>query len=204
VLFNYYDQNWDQILIAAEEALELSIAEGYALWHACAALYKSMAHFALDPHKEDPSVVIESAQLFRTTSALVTDPSTSTIVMAALLQSGCLDEALAESEQATSVAEQGHVRVMVPAIHLQRGELLAARGQHQEADQAFQCALAAARSQASIPLELRALTALLNHRHRSGAQPEMEQELRQVLNNIQPNLRSSDISAAQSLLARLA
>jgi len=201
--FNYYDQNWDQMLIAAEEALELSMAEGYALWHACAALYKSMAHLALDSRNADPSTVIESAQLFRTTASLVTDPSTSTMIMAALLQSGCLDDALAESEQGVCSAEQGHVRVMVSEIHRQRGELLAARGQHQEAEQAFQRALESARMQAAIPLELRALTSLLNHRTRSGAQPDMDVELRQVLNKIQPTARSFDVPAAHSLLASL-
>ena len=202
--FHYYDQNWNVVLAAASEALAISMAEGYSLWHACASLYKAASELALNPHKTNPSLVVEAAMLFRETGSLVTDPSTTTIIMTAHAQEGKLDDAIAQSERGLSSAREGHVKVVVSEIYRQRGELLAAHGRHQEADQAFQNALDAARAQAAISLELRALISLMKHRHPSGIQPEVEGEMRQILNKIQPASQSLDMSAAHSLLARLA
>ena len=203
--FHYYDRNWQQILVASEEALRLSIAEGYALWHACADMYRAMARLALEPSASRTAAVLEDAQLFRQTASLVTDPSTATIIMAALQQSGRLEEALAESEWGASTAERGQVRVMVPEIFRCRGDVLAALGRAEEADQAYQRAVHCAREQAAASLEVRALTSLLRHRRQRKILPGVETtDLRQLLDRLPSDALSPDVHQARSLLAQAA
>jgi len=159
-----YSSDYDRILTASQELLALSTSEGYALWHAVAELYKTSAKLSLNLDNGMSNAVLVQAQVLRQTGAFVTDPSTSLHSAKALRHTNRLEEALAECDQALKTAQRGDVMVMVPDVYRMKGDVLADLDRIDEADQAYWKAVQHAREQGAIPLELRALIALLNHR----------------------------------------
>ncbi len=202
--FSYYDRDWSRLLATAQEVHSLSIAEGFAMWQACASMYRSQALLALDPAQGDAAQVIETAVLFRQTGSLVTDASITCIITSALLHLGEMDQALAETVSGLNTVQRGQVRVMAPEILRLRGDVHAARGHWDDADLAYQDAVHAARDQKALSLELRALTSWL--RHRSTAQAStaaIQTEMRQLLELLQAEALRPDPTAARQLLAEL-
>jgi tetratricopeptide (TPR) repeat protein len=201
---SYYDRDWPRLLVMAQEVHSLSITEGFAMWQACALMYRSLALLALDPIQGDASQVIESAVLFRQTGSLVTDASTTCIITSALLHLGQLEQALAETVSGLNTAKRGEIRVMVPEILRLRGDVYGAHGQWHEADLAYQDAVQAARDQRALSLELRALTSWLRHRSTAQASTSaIQAELCQLLDQLQAEAPRPDPTAARELLAEL-
>ncbi|MFN9622319.1 MAG: ATP-binding protein [Cyanobacteriota bacterium] len=186
--FYYYSQEWELIFYAAQEALQLSFEEGYALWHACANMYKTMAIDEMESSIEGINEVLEHAQLYRQTGSLVTDPSTATIIMRVLLRLGRLEDALEESNLALSSAMAGEVKVMVPEIYRCRGDVLSALGRFEEADLAYCQAVKSARAQSAASLELTALESLALHRRKHGNYADIELELQALFERLKPGL----------------
>jgi class 3 adenylate cyclase/tetratricopeptide (TPR) repeat protein len=202
--FCYYDRDWSRLLATAQEVHSLSISEGFAMWQACASMYRSQALLALDPAHGDGAQVVEAAVLFRQTGSLVTTASITCIITSAWLHMGQTDQALAETVSGFNTAELGEVRVMAPEILRLRGDVYGARGQWDQADLAYQHAVQAARDQGAVSLELRALTSWLRHRSRADASRSgIQSALRQLLDQLQAEASRPDPTAARQLLAAL-
>jgi class 3 adenylate cyclase/tetratricopeptide (TPR) repeat protein len=161
-LFYYFDQNWLAIIDVSDEVMELSSCEGFALWHTCGRMYKAAAVLALEENNDNIDEVLASADLFRQTGTMVSDPSTSTIVIAAYRRAGRLKEALAESIHSVEKAAKGEVGVMVSEILRCQSEILYELRRYEEAEQAIRQAIKLASVQSARPLILRAQSTLLN------------------------------------------
>ena len=199
----FYAHDWDQILDASQELLALSMHEGYALWHAVAELYRSSSMLNLDPDEAKANAVLMHAHVMRQTGALVTDPSTSVHVMTALRFTGRLDDALDESDQALASARRGDVLVMVPEVLRGKGDVLAELGRADEADYAYENAVLNARAQGAVPLQLRALTAILKHRQRDDFSLVIRNEVQELLHRCQMDPASKDVIVARAVLSSL-
>jgi tetratricopeptide (TPR) repeat protein len=200
--YNYASDN-DRILMASQELLGLSICEGYALWHAVAELYTTVATLSLDPDNGKANAVLVQAKVLRQTGALVTDPSTSVLCAKVLRHTSRLEEALAECDQALNTAQRGDVMVMVPDIYRMKGDVLADLGRIYEADQAYLKAVHHAHEQQAIPLELRALTALLKHRQLNHGSLENKADLQSLINRSPMDPAAQEMVTAQCVLAAL-
>jgi class 3 adenylate cyclase/tetratricopeptide (TPR) repeat protein len=163
-LFYYFDQNWMAIIDVSDEVMELSSCEGFALWHTCGRMYKAIAGLALEKGDYNIAEVLASADLFRQTGTMVSDPSTSTVVIAAYRKAGRLEEALAESMHSVARAEAGEIGVMVPEVLRCRGEILHELERYEEAEQSFSQAIQWATNQSASTLLLRARTSQFNKR----------------------------------------
>jgi len=200
----YYTRDWERLFTAANEAVELSIAEGFAMWRVHTGMYRAYALLELGSNKADPSEVIEYAQLFRQTNSLVTDASTSSILISALCQLGLHKDALEESISSFQIAKNGQVRVMVPEVLRLRGDILDNLGRVDEADLAYQQSVLAARDQGAYSLELRSLNSLLNHRLLHGGDLSIHSDLRKAELRIQGKSDTPDRVTARNLIAAIA
>lgn len=202
--FFNYSSDHERILMASQELLTLSTREGYALWHAVADLYKTAAILGLDPDNGKANAVLMQVQVMRQTGALVTDPSTSVLCAKALRHIHRLEEALAECDQALNTARRGEVMVMVPDVYRMKGDVLADLGRTDEADHSYSKAVQHARDQGAVPLELRALIALLNHRQLNHGSVESKEELQLLVEKSAMDPESQEMVTARWLLSALA
>ena len=199
--FSFYDQNWIDIKSAAREAVELSIAEGFAMWHVCAAMYAAYAELVLEPLQSNAYKVIEYANLFRQTGSMVTDCSTTCILISTLKHLQLYPEALMESESGIKTAERGQLGVMKPEILRLRGTIFSALGEMEAADKAYQQALDLSREQGALSLELRCLSSLLAHRRSLHQDLEaVNIDLRRILDCLESQEGRSEIKYARDLL----
>jgi class 3 adenylate cyclase/tetratricopeptide (TPR) repeat protein len=201
--FFNYSSDYDRILKASQELLALSIREGYALWHAVADLYKTAALLSLNPDNGKANAVLTQVQVMRQTGAMVTDPSTSVLSAKALRHTNRLEDALAECDQALNTARRGDVKVMVPDVYRMKGDVLADLGRAEEADHAYCKAVEHAREQEAVPLELRALIALLNHRQLNYGSLESKADLQLLVEHSAMDPASQEMVTARWLLSAL-
>ena len=108
-----------------------------------------------------------------------------------------------ESDQALASARRGDVLVMVPEVLRGKGDVLAELGRADEADYAYENAVLNARAQGAVPLQLRALTALLKHRQRDDFSLVIRNEVQELLHRCQMDPASKDVIAARGVLSSL-
>ncbi len=199
-LFYFYEYNWQDMLNASAQALEICRAEGYAFWRAHAELYHSAALLRLGQGASTPEDVLKNAHIFRQTLAFVADASTCCLITDAHRRLGRFDEALAETEIGLATARCGQIRVMVPEILRCRGDVLVELGNDSEADLAYQQAVEEARDQGALSLQLRALTSLICHRRQNNEATGLHDELRWLVGKIQTEPTTPDLLSARELL----
>jgi hypothetical protein len=67
MFFSLYDRNWQKLFEYAEEAYDLSQAEGFAMWTANAGMHRGRARVELGQKKRGVAEVLEWGALFRQT-----------------------------------------------------------------------------------------------------------------------------------------
>lgn len=199
--FWFYDRNWQQLYSVADELLELASEEGFYLWRADAGLHRARAALELHGAASRAGDLLEWSELFRQTRADVIVGSTTCLVAHELHRLGASQQALDECLAGEERALRKHVRVMVPEILRQRGDIHRDLASHQQADQSYLQAVASARSQGARSLELRALTSLQAHRTALGEGASVAGELRQLLERIEAHPERPDLVAARAVLA---
>ncbi len=213
MMFTLYDRDWARLFELAEQVDELARAEGFALWVACAGLYRGRARIGLGQVERGVAEVLEWGALFRQTGSGCIDGSTTGMHSEALHLAGRSDEALAVSADGERRAAAGEVGVMVPDIHRIRGGILRALGRREDAERAVAQAVASARAQGALSLELRALTDRLELRldepvghsgsdSDSGGCRAAADDLRRVLAAMPCSADRPDLVAARAVLAR--
>ena len=199
--FWFYDRNWQQLYSAADELLELASEEGFYLWRADAGLHRARAALELHGPASHAGDLLEWSELFRQTRADVIAASTTCLIAHELHRQGSSQQALEECLAGEERALRKHVRVMVPEILRQSGDIHRDLANHRQADQTYRAAVAAARSQGARSLELRALTSLQAHRIALGEGESVAPELQQVLAQIVAHHDRADLVAARAVLA---
>jgi predicted ATPase len=117
-------------------------------------------------------------------------------------KSGRLDQALAEVDEALSIAERTNSRCYEAELHRIRGEVLLARSPDDEgtAEACFRRSIEVARSQAARSWELRGGMSLGKLRHRQGRTGEAEQILSQIYQRFTQGFETPDLRDARALL----
>ena len=208
MFFCFYNQDWAALLAVAEELWQLANFESFDMWRANAGMHRARARLELQGSPQaaeaDRGELLESMEFYRQTGSGLLDGSTTCLISEALHGQGRSEQALRESLCGEQRAQQGEGKVLLPEILRTRGTILKDLGRCQEADHAYGRAVAAARSQGALSLQLRALNALLAHRlEHAGARPLLP-ELQRTLAAVDAVAASPDLPLARHLLAKLA
>jgi len=204
MFFSLYDRDWKRLFAFADEVHDLSRAEGFAMWIACAGMHRGRARMGLGEMDAGAAEVLEWGALFRQTGQRVIEGSTASMISEALHWTGRSEEALVVSREGERHADRGLVRVMEPEIYRTRGDILRDLDRLDQADQAYREALACARAQGARSLELRALTSLLDLRLSRGRQPnDLPAKLRRTMAAMACQPDRPDLMSARELLARV-
>jgi len=203
--FSDWDRDWRSALKYADEVYDLSRAEGFAMWVAAAGMYRARARIGLGLGRvhDEVAKVLEWAALFRQTGFRVIEGSTTSMISEALHLAGRSEEALAVIGEGLRRAEAGFVRLLMPEVHRTRGNILRDLGRSDEADATYSDAVACARAQGAISLELRALTSLLELRLSCGRPGDLPAELGRVMSAMACAPDRPDLVAARELLSRV-
>jgi hypothetical protein len=203
MFFSLYDRDWKRLFAFSDETYDLSQAEGFAMWTANAGMHRGRARVGLGEVNAGVADVLEWGALFRQTGSGILEGSVTSMVSEALHLAGRSDEALAVSAEGERRAEPGLVRVMMPEIFRTRGDIFRDLERFDEADAAYRCAVACARTQGARSLELRALTSLLDLRLAREEPSDAPAELRRVANAMADQRDRPDLAAARAMLARV-
>ncbi len=207
MMFTLYDRAWVRMRETAEEVYALSRAEGFAMWTANSGMHRGRARLALGDEVHGSAEVLEWADLFMQTGAAgVSEGSFTSMVSEVLHLGGQSEQGLLVSAAGEQRAKAGHVRVMEPEIYRVRGNILRDLKRPAEAALAYRRAVDSAREQGALSLELRALTAALEHHVHEGApaeRPALIEELSEALTRMRSDPNRPDLRAARELLLRV-
>ena len=203
MFFSLYDRDWTRLNEFAEETYDLSRAEGFAMWVACAGMHRGRARVGLNQVEAGLAEVIEWSALFRDMGGGIMEGSTTSMESEALHMSRRSDEALIVSADGERRAEAGMVRIMEPEIYRTRGDILRDLNRLDDAEVAYRRAVSCARAQGAVSLELRGLTSLLDLQATRGATGELSAELRAALAGMVCHPDRPDLVGARELLARV-
>jgi tetratricopeptide (TPR) repeat protein len=203
MFFSLYDRHWKRLFAFADEVYDLSQAEGFAMWTANAGMHRGRARIGLGQVDKGVAEVLEWGALFRQTGSGCIEGSVTSMVSEALHMAGRSEEALVVSTEGERRADTGLVRVMVPEIYRIRGNILRDLDRLDQADEAYRLAVACARAQGAVSLEIRALTSLLDFRLSRGQLGDLPAELGRAMVALPDQQDRPDFISARNLLARI-
>jgi hypothetical protein len=203
MFFSLYDRDWSRVYSFADEAYNLSQAEGFAMWAANAGMHRARARIGLGQVSAGVAEVLEWGELFRQTGSGILEGSVTSMISEALHMAGRSEEALVVSVEGERRAEKGCVRAMEPEIYRTRGNILRELDRLEEAEGAYRRAVDCARAQGARSLELRALTSLLEMRLALGLPGDLAAELEGVIVTWECMSDRPDFIAAHNVLSRV-
>jgi len=202
MFFTLYDRDWARMHAFAEECYDLSRAEGFAMWVANSGMHRGRARIGLGQTEAGIAEVLEWSALFRQTGSGIVEGSITSMACEALHLAGRPEEALVVSAEGERRALDGMVRVMAPEIHRTRARVLAALDRRAEAAHELERAVANAREQGALSLELRALTDQLALHLGDAAADGIATELQRALAGMTCDPQRPDLVQAREGLQR--
>jgi tetratricopeptide (TPR) repeat protein len=202
--FTFYDRDWKRLFALADATYNLSQAEGFVMWTACAGMQRGRARIGLGNVDAGVAEVLEWGALFQQTgSSGIWEGSFTSMISEALHLAGRSQEALIASAEGQRRAESGLVQMGKPEIFRTRGDILRDLGRLDQADEAYCLTMTCARDQGALALELRALNSLLDLRFSRGQVGDLPAELRRATELLPCQLDRPDVITARDLLARI-
>jgi adenylate cyclase len=188
----------------AEEGARIASRHGFAYWEAWAGILRGWAMVRLRMADAGLAALRQGIDMYRATGAQLFLPYSLALLAEVYRDAGSADEALRALEQATDDARRIEVHFYDAEICGLRGELLqmspaSAPG---EAEPCFSRAIAIAREQGALALELRAVSRLARHLQRQGRREEAQRGLAEVYDRFTEGWSNRDLREAAAMLER--
>jgi predicted ATPase len=186
----------------AEALLALAAEHGFPFWLAGGAVLRGWSLAAQDAREEGLAQLRRGLADWQATGARTHRPYHLALLAEALDRQGQSDEGLLALDEGLTAAEATHERFYAADLHRLRGELLlkaAGPSIHPEVEGCFRQALALAREQGALSLELRAVLSLA----RLGPTAEARALLAETYGRFAEGFETSDLKEARELLADL-
>jgi len=198
--YSYLDQ-MGSLAGIADELLVLSEEEDFFPWYAVASIYRGIAAVALaepDPQK----LMLQGMEMWEQTGARLTLVLLNVLCAEAFHRLGDDDEAFRRLEFAEAEMRERREAVLAPDIWRVRGRLWAQQGDRRAAGAAYREAIALARAQQAVSLELRAAIDLYELEAGNGRAEEAGKLLAGVLQRFTQGLDRAEPVLAAALLRR--
>ena len=194
-----------EVQAAAEEAIAISAAQGFALWHATGTFYKGAGMLLQGERVKGVALLLQGLAAFRVTGAELTLSCQLGIVGEACAQFKRFRDAHEAIDEGIALAEKNDERCHEAELHRVKGELLLAESPEPDpaAEGCFRHAIAIARRQRSRAWELRATMSLARLWQRQGRREAARGALAEVYNAYTEGFTTPDLVDARALLDSL-
>jgi tetratricopeptide (TPR) repeat protein len=184
----------------ASEVKSFARAEGWELWYAVGVMSSGWARLRLGDRSDGLRELFEGVALFRATRSDLMGPTVAVIHAEGLRAAGRDEEALEMLAATAETARRGHVGVLLPDVFRLMGEIHLQAGALPQAEAAFDQALATARAQQALSLELRAAMARQALFARTGRAAEGLALVRRCYERFSDSFDQPELRAARALL----
>ena len=184
----------------ASEVKSFARAEGWELWYAVGVMSSGWARLRLGDRGDGLRELFEGVALFRATRSDLMGPTVAVIHAEGLRAAGRDEEALEMLAATAETARRGHVGVLLPDVFRLIGEIHLQAGALAQAEAAFEQALATARAQQALSLELRAAMARQPLFERTGRAAEGMALVRRCYERFSDSFDQPELRAARAML----
>ena len=187
---------------AAEEAIEVSAAQGFALWRATGTFWRGAGLLLQGRREEALPLLVNGIDAFRATGAELTLTFQLGTLGDAYTQTGRFDDARAALNLALAIAEKNDERCHEAELHRLSGVLLLAEAPERKsaAEDYFRRAIDTARSQESKGWELRTTMSLARLWIREARRGEAHESLAAVVATYTEGWATPDLVEAATLM----
>jgi len=204
------------------EAVALSAAQGFAMWHTIAAALQARTHAEHNKGRQSGRDIETALQHLQSTGTLLLTPYFHVFLAETLLQASARTAGLAAVDGGLRIAATSLDRAYVPELWRLKGELLLApsarrsgpratrsraaapEAQWREAEQCLLRAAELSRAMQAKWLELRAATSLARAWHSHGRTQQARQALSKAIASFGADSRAADLLDARAQLGELA
>ncbi|KAI9130785.1 adenylate/guanylate cyclase domain-containing protein [Acaryochloris sp. CCMEE 5410] len=211
--YHHYLKNIEWIQEKSSQLIELSLNEGFLLWHPVALIFNGWSIVMLGDVQEGLAKMREGIQLFQKTDSAIIYPHIMVMLAEALMEADSLNDALAALEQGLIHARDRNEHHMEPELYRLKAEVLlrktldSSQEQHQEmirqAEHSYQDAIATAQHQNALMLELRAVMGLCQLKKQQEKLQEAHSLLSDICSKFSEGWCSPELENAQSLLSEI-
>jgi class 3 adenylate cyclase/predicted ATPase len=189
-------------LSLAEESGRIAAHHGFVYWEAWAAILRGWAMVRLGERAAGLVMLRQGLEMYRATGAELFLPYSLALLAEVYRDTGSIDEGLKALDRAHGDAARIEVRFYDAEIHALQGELLAQQGgvTPEDIERCFHRAIAVAREQGALSMELRAALRLARLLQREGRQEEARRPLRDICGRFTEDWRSPELVEAASIL----
>lgn len=184
----------------AERLIDLAAEHSFSLWLALATSLKGWSLVHLGEVEEGVLHVLEGLASWRVTGARAYFPTGLSYLADAFLALGMADDGLAAVDEALELVENHLDRCDEAELYRLKGELLAAAGSSEGAEENLRRALAVARAQQAKSLELRAAVSLGRRWREAARTDEAEELVAAVYGTFTEGFDTADLADARAFL----
>ena len=192
----------DEVVAAADEAIEVATKQGFALWRATGTFFRGAGKFVQGRRDEALPLLVNGIDAFRGTGAELTLTVQHGTLGDAYTQAGRFNDARESLNLALAIAQKNDELCHEAELHRLTGELLLAEAPDQAsaAAECFQSAIETARRQKSKGWELRAAISLTRLWLREGLRGKAYDLLAAIAATYTEGLTTPDLVEAKALL----
>jgi predicted ATPase len=203
--FFQYCRLGSEVQTAAEEAIAISTAQGFALWHATGTFFKGAGMFLQGDRAKGLALLLQGLAAFRASGAELTLSCQLGFVGEACAQFRRFRDAHQVIDEGIELAEKNDERCQEAELHRLKGELLLAESTEPEvaAEACFRQAIAIAQRQQSKAWALRATMSLARLWQRQDRPKVARDVLAEVYDTYTEGFTTPDLMDARALLDAL-
>ena len=183
----------------AEEAIALSIEQGFLFWEALVSIWYGWALHTQRQSQAGLNKMIQGLAAIRAIGAEAPRPYSLAVLAEAYMQDGQAEEARAAVAEALTIVDQRGVRQVEAELYRLKGELARQAGDGQEAEACCLKAIKIAQHQQAKLWELRAATSLARLWQGQGKTKEAWELLAPVYNWFTEGFETADLKDAKAL-----
>jgi predicted ATPase len=189
----------------AEESIHVASRHGFAYWEAWAGILRGWAMVRLGKAEAGLAALRQGMEMYRATGAELFLPYSLSLLAEVYRDAGLAEQALKALDQAHNDAGRIEVHFYDAELHALQGEVLQKRpgSDPGESERCFQRALAVARDQGALSLELRATLRLARLLQQQGRQVEARRQVAEVYGRFTEDSRSPDLREAAAMIRKL-
>lgn len=208
--YHHYLKNTEWIQEKSAQLIELSLNEGFLLWHPVALIFNGWSIVMLGEVQEGLAKMREGIQLFQKTDSAIIYPHIMVMLAEASMEADSLTDALAALEEGLIHARDRNEHHMEPELYRLKAEVVLRRAEENsidkreemigQAERLYKNAIAIAQQQSAIMLELRAVVGLSQLKKQQGKLQEVHSLLSDICSKFSEGWHFPELQNAQSML----
>lgn len=211
--YHHYVKDVEWILTKSAQLIDLSLEEGFLLWHPVALIFNGWSIVMKGDIQEGLATILEGIQRYKKTNSAIIYPQVMVMLAEAYIKANRLMDALAALQEGMVQARERNEHNMEPELYRLKAEvLLQQTSEHsmeqrqeliRQVERAYDDAIAIAQHQNALMLELRAVMGLCQLKKQQEKLQEAHSLLSDICSKFSEGWCSPELENAQLLLSEI-